>query len=44
MKPIINLFLKNVIITINPDMVVFKDLISVEQAENIIRNLRSKLK
>ncbi len=44
MKPIINLFLKSAIITINPDMIVFKDIISVEQAQDIILTFTRKLK
>lgn len=44
MKPIINLFLRSAIITINPDMIVFKDIISVEQARDLIKTFRRKLK
>lgn len=43
MKPIINLFLRSAIITINPELIVFKDLISIEQATDLIYKLREKL-
>lgn len=44
MKPIITFVLRSAILTINPEMIVFKDLISVEQAENLILNFKKKFK